>query len=446
MLIKKEPVYCGPLLYAYEVSMTASSKKLGFWPVFALVTGSQISSGVFILPTTLAPFGWYAFWGWGLSGLGAVALAYVFGQLCQRYPETGGPHIYVQKAFGDMPAFFIGWTYWLISWVSTTVVFAACVGYLRPVLGIESALSYFMLQLLLLIGVTALNLKDAHLVGRAEFFLTILKFIPLILLPALVLPSYAAANVMVSPTINTLPLYAILSKIVLFTFWGFIGLESATAPAGAVHNPGKTIPLALISGTTCVALLYLFNSVSIMGAVSGTLLSTSNAPYVDAAQAALGGNWHLLIAVISSIVCLSTLNAWTLTSGQIAFGLGKAKLFPSFFCRETAGGAPFWGLIVSGLGITPLLALLSDKSLHEQVATIIDLSVVSFLFVYLSCCLAFLAIARKETQVSGVNTIIAYGAAGFCIWIIANASYTTLLVSSLFTLSGLPFYWWWHKR
>lgn len=423
-------------------SMNHPAQKIGFWPVLALVTGSQISSGVFILPTTLAPFGMYTFLGWVLSGCGAVALAYVFGQLCSRYPETGGPHVYVQKAFGQLPAFFVGWTYWLISWVSTTVVFAACVGYLRPVLGIDSAFSYFFLQLLLLIAVTAINLHNAHLVGRAEFFLTILKFIPLVVLPALILPMFSSAHLVIAPEVNALPFHVILSRIVLITFWGFIGLESATAPAGIVENPGRTIPLALIVGTICVAILYLFNSISIMGAVPGASLATSSAPYVDAAQNALGGSWHLLIAIISSIVCLSTLNAWTLTSGQIAFGLGKAGLFPKFFCRETKEGAPLWGLIVSGLGITPLLAMLSNKSLHEQVAAIIDISVVSFLFVYLSCCVAFLVLAKNDTTVSRATKAIGVLASLFCVWIISQASLTTLGTSALFTVSGIPFYWW----
>jgi len=419
-----------------------TSKKLGFWPVFALVTGSQISSGVFILPTTLAPFGYYTFLGWLIAGCGAIALAYVFGQLCQKFPETGGPHIYVQKVFGNLPAFFVGWTYWLISWVSTTVVFAACVGYLRPVIGLESPYSYFALQFSLLIAVTALNLRNAHIIGKAEFFLTVLKFIPLLILPALILPHYSALNVAVSPAIAQLSLFAIVSKIVLFTFWGFIGLESATAPAGLVHNPGRTIPLALITGTSCVALLYLFNSVSIMGAVPSSLLATSAAPYIDAAQTVFGGNWHLIISIVSSIVCLSTLNAWTLTSGQIAFGLGKAKLFPSFFCRETAEGAPFWGLIMSGLGITPILALLSNKSLHEQVATIIDLSVVAFLFIYLSCCCAYWVLLLREKTIPLIKTLWCSIATVFCVWIIASASYDTLATSSVFILSGIPLYLW----
>ena len=428
--------------------MTTASytKKIGFWPVFALVTGSQISSGVFILPTTLAPFGMYTFIGWLIAGAGAVALAYVFGQLCERFPETGGPHVYIQKVFGNLPAFFVGWTYWLISWVSTTVVFAACVGYLRPIIGLESAYSYFIVQLLLLIAVTALNLKNAHLVGKAEFFLTILKFIPLLLLPALILPHYSSLNLVISPEVEALSLYAMISRIVLFTFWGFIGLESATAPAGVVHNPAKTIPLALVTGTSCVALLYLFNSFSIMGALPSSFLATSAAPYADAAQATLGGSWYLAISVISSIVCLSTLNAWTLTSGQIAFGLGKAQLFPSFFCRETSGGAPFWGLIASALGITPILALLSNKSLHQQVATIIDLSVVSFLFIYLVCCLAFIALLIKQKRAPLYTWITALSATVFCVWIIGSASYQTLATASLFTLSGIPLYWWMQRK
>jgi len=426
--------------------MQPHTQKLGFWPVFALVTGSQISSGVFILPTTLAPFGTYTFLGWFVAGLGALALAFVFAQLCNRFPETGGPHIYVQRVFGDLPAFFVGWTYWIISWISTTVVFAACVGYLRPVFGIESPQIYFLLQVALLVAVTLLNLYNAHIACKAEFFLTVLKFIPLLILPALVLPYFDWSHLVMSTEVQQLSPFSALSRIVLLTFWGFIGLETATAPAGLVANPGKTIPLALLCGTACVMLIYLFNSFGIMGAVPGALLAASEAPYVDAAQIALGGSWHIWIAIISSIVCLSTLNAWTLTSGQIAFGLGRAKLFPSLFASQTKDGTPWWGLIISSLAITPILALLSNKSLHQQIATIIDISVISFLFVYATCCVALFVALKREKQIRSAASIIALIALLFCAWIISQASSQTLITALLFTLSGAPFYWWWHHK
>ena len=106
--------------------------KIGFWAVFALVTGSQIGSGILMLPVSLAPYGMYSLIGWGVSGLGAILLALVFANLCSRYPRTGGPHAYVQEAFGNVAGFFTGWTYWLISWVSTPIVLTASVGYLSP--------------------------------------------------------------------------------------------------------------------------------------------------------------------------------------------------------------------------------------------------------------------------------------------------------------------------
>ncbi len=114
------------------------SRKIGFWSVFALVTGSQIGSGVFMLPANLAPYGFYSLAGWLFSGAGAIALALVFAGLCARFPQTGGPHVYVHHAFGRGWAFFTGWTYWVISWVSTTAVVVVSIGYLTPIIGHQS--------------------------------------------------------------------------------------------------------------------------------------------------------------------------------------------------------------------------------------------------------------------------------------------------------------------
>jgi len=417
-----------------------TSNKIGFWPLFALVTGSQIGSGVFMLPSILAPYGPYAIAGWILSGLGAIALAMVFAQLCQEYPETGGPHVYVEKAFGRSAGFFTGWTYWVISWISTTVVFAACVGYLSPLLGTNNPLILVGIQIMLLLSTTALNLRPAGTVGKAESLLTSLKFIPLLAIPALILYRFSFNNIVLSHTIAALPTSTILSQTTLLTLWGFIGLESATAPAGLVKNPGRTIPLAIIIGTASVAALYLFNSISIMGALPSALLSTSAAPYAEAVQAVFGGSWHLIISLISALVCLSTVNAWTLTSGQIALGLAEANLLPAFFKKKNRHGAPYWPLIISCIGTIPLLILLSSKSLAHQVSTIIDFSVTSFLFVYLACCAAFiqLLITKKAKKWSSWLAVLI--ASFFCLWILCSIPGQMLLKAIWFTLSGVPMY------
>src|SRR5580704_3675387 len=148
--------------------MTSMNNKMGFWSIFALVTGSQIGSGVFLSPATLAPYGLYGLAGWIVSGLGAIALALVFAQLCSWYPKTGGPHVYVYQAFGPWAAFFTGWTYWVISWVSTTIVIVASVAYLTPIIGHQTPMILIILQIILLLLVTALNFRGVTAAGRVE--------------------------------------------------------------------------------------------------------------------------------------------------------------------------------------------------------------------------------------------------------------------------------------
>ena len=307
--------------------MSSHVNKIGFWSVFALVTGSQIGSSVFMSPVTLAPYGLYGLAGWAISGLGAISLALVFGSLCEWFPQTGGPHVYIKHAFGPTAAFFTGWTYWIISWVSTTAVITAIVGNLTPLIGSgHSPFVYLCLQIAILIAVTTLNFRGVSAAGRAEFFLTLLKILPLVVIPAIALFYFDSSNFILAESLVTTSTPQLLSRVTMLTFFGFLGVEAATTPAGAVENPSKTIPRAIIAGTSCVALLYMFNSIGIMGVLSTTQRMTSVAPYADAVRVVFGGNWHLLISLVVSIICVGTLNAWMLTSGQIALGLTQDGL------------------------------------------------------------------------------------------------------------------------
>src|SRR3990167_4496922 len=217
------------------------SGKIGFWSVFAIVTGSQIGSGVFVLPATLAPYGQFSILGWLISGMGAICLALVFAGLCQRFPRTGGPHVYVKEMFGVSAAFFTGWTYWVISWVSSTAVIIASISYLSPFVGHQSPYVYLLLEILLLVGISFLNLKGLEAAGAVEFILTLLKIIPLLVLPLIAIWYFNANNFVLAPAIEALPLSSKLAQVTLLTLWGFIGLETATKPAGSVKDPAKTI-------------------------------------------------------------------------------------------------------------------------------------------------------------------------------------------------------------
>lgn len=421
--------------------------KIGFWAVFALVAGSQIGSGVFMQPASLAPYGLYALLGWLISGTGAIALALTFGWLCAKFPRTGGPYVYIEEAFGPSAGFFAGWAYWVISWVSTPVLYIASVGYLSPLLGNPSVEVLVGLELTLLFALTWLNLRGVSAAGRAEFVLSLLKIMPLFFMPIVAFMYFNSDNFAVAtPQISDTNFSHLLSSVALLTLWGFIGVETATTAAGSVENPRKTIPKAIFIGTLCVGALYFFNSLSILGLVPAADLAQSRAPYADAAQLMFGGNWHLLISLVASIVCIGTANAWTLSSGQAALGLAQAGLLPKAFTKQNSHGAPIWAILSSCFGIVPILILTASESLSAQINTIIDFSVTAFVFVYLMCVAAFFRIAYKEkTLMKSFGYTLAAAIGGlFCLWILFETSWHVLGIASLFVISGLPVYFYVH--
>jgi len=428
------------------MSQTKVQNKIGFWSVVSIVIGSQVGTGVFVAPMSLAPFGIYVIAGWILAGIGAIALSLVFASLCEKLPHTGGAHIYVQAAFGNAASFFIGWTYWVISWVSTVAVIKACIGYLTPIIGQQSKEIYLAMEIILLLIISYLNLKGASAAGQAEFILTLLKFIPLIVIPIFALPHFDLNNFVLDEGINSLPASTILGHVTLITLWGFVGLECTTTAAGSVINPSKTIPKAILLGTSTVAVIYLLNSIGVMGIISGKELILSQAPYVDATNKIFGHHMAIIISLISCIICIGTLNAWMLVSGQIALGLAESGLMPKIFAYRNQHEAPAFSIAMSALGMIPMLILTASSSFAQQVTTIIDVSVTAFLFVYLACCLAFFCLHLRSKTLNFAKLSFGLVATFFCLWVIFETPLITLLSASSFTICGVPLYFLWYRK
>ena len=113
----------------------AEGRPLGLWMATALVVGSMIGSGVFLLPAALAPYGAASLVGWAIALCGALLLAATFAKLAVHWPCTGGPYAYVRRSFGDVAGFGIAWSYWISIWCATAaiaVAFAGSVGALFP--------------------------------------------------------------------------------------------------------------------------------------------------------------------------------------------------------------------------------------------------------------------------------------------------------------------------
>ncbi len=419
-----------------------AQRKMGFWQVTSLVAGSQIGTGIFLLPASMAAFGAIGQSCWLITATGAMFLAFIFARLAAEMPKTGGPHTFIETAFGRTFGFFSAWTYWVISWLSTPMVVISVVSYLSPLLGNLSPIQNFILEISFLALITGLNLMGVRSAGRVEFVFTVLKLLPLVIVPLFGLWYFNTSHfVPFNPTTESN--LSVLNAAALLTLWGFIGVECATTPADSVENPKKTIPRAIITGTLLVAIVYIISSIVIMGVVAPENLAQSKAPFADAAQIIFGGNWYLIISLAASIVCLGTLNAWMLTSGQIALGAASDGHLPKIFTVKNAKGAPKWGLILSSLGMVPVLLVTLNADLIEQVTFIIDVSVTAFLFVYVLSVLSYIKLFWKK----GVTEMfIGTGALSFCTWALYSSGLKMVALASLITLAGLPIYLWKNRK
>jgi cadaverine:lysine antiporter len=107
----------------------SSAKKIGLFACTGVVAGNMMGSGIALLPANLASIGGIAIWGWVISIIGAMSLAYVYARLATKNPQQGGPIAYageISPAFGFQTGVFIIMQTGLVTWLSGLPQFLIC--------------------------------------------------------------------------------------------------------------------------------------------------------------------------------------------------------------------------------------------------------------------------------------------------------------------------------
>lgn len=420
-----------------------SAQKMGFWAVLSFVISAQVGSGVFVLPSKIAPCGTLGLFSWFIVGAGALLLALVFAGLCHRYPFTGGAYVYVTKGFGRRTGFYVAWTYWVVAWFSSAPILAVAADSLCTLFGLRpSPHLVLFFEIFILAALTALNCRGVEASGRSELILSVIKFFPLVVFPFLLLFFITPGNFLpLNPT--PIPWHAVLNQAGFAMVWGFLGVEAITAPAGSIKNAAKTLPRALVLGEIIVLSVYVLNSVSVMGILPSDVLATTASPYSLAFEKIFGLAGERLMAFFIAVVCTAAMNAWVLTMGQVAKGAAEDGFFPRYFAKTNSCGAPVVGILVSTLLLLITLVTLSSHALVEQVGFVIDVAVACSVVIYSLCSWVYI---RKIEQKRWQHYAIGWGALVFCAWLLWGAGSSTLLYALVFPALGIPFEYFWTKN
>ena len=342
----------------------------------------MIGSGIFLLPTVLAPYGWISLLGWLLTCSGTIVLSLVLARLAGTTDHAGGPYAYVKESFGDLAGFLIGWGYWVGVVFGVTAIAVGFAGYMGSVFPIFAVNS--LTQALVAaagIGVlTWVNVKGVSEAATAQLVMTILKIIPLIVIIGL---GIIYGDIDNFPAFNPqgLPVTEALASTALLTMWAFIGIEAAVIATDDVESPKKTIPIAVVSAAITVSCLYVGASIAIMFLVPSDVLALSESPFVDAASH-MGTGGALLIGIGALISTAGALNGNIFVMGQMAMAVAADGLAPAVIAKKNRGGAPAGVLIVSSVFSTALLVLNFTEGLVGAFSFLISMSTLSILAPY----------------------------------------------------------------
>ena len=130
-----------------QADETSFKKQLTLFDSIAIVVGSMIGSGIFIVSADIArtvgsPF--YLLLTWLITGVLTIIAALSYGELAAMMPKAGGQYVYLKEAYNSLVGFLYGWTLFLVIQTGTiaavAVAFAKFTGVLIPVLSEKNIL------------------------------------------------------------------------------------------------------------------------------------------------------------------------------------------------------------------------------------------------------------------------------------------------------------------
>ena len=421
----------------------SAHKEIGFWRGWSIAVGCAIGSGVFMMPTLLAPYGMLGLAGWLIAGGGTLLVALSLSRLVRRIPKIGGPYAYVQAGLGSFAGFLIAWTYWIACIAAVSGIAIAFVGYLGVFVPqiTDSRILSLLCALALIWSIVMLNVRSLESSSRFQLVSTLIKILPLLFMIILGFSFMEPANL---PEVNPTDLHpaALLATVTTLVMWSFVGIETATVPADNMVEPEKTIPRVLVAAVLSILTIYLLVSMAVALLVPADELMNSTAPFALAASKVMGPAGAALITLGALVSTLGSLNANTLTAGNVALAAAKDNLLPEQFKRLSDSDTPQFAYIVSGLFISALLTLNYTKGLVAAFTFMAMLSTLSTLMAYAFCAVAEFYFLKSDqpgperTRAIGLS-IATFTYAFFAIY---GAGWEIVFYSFMLILMGMPIY------
>jgi APA family basic amino acid/polyamine antiporter len=441
-----------------ECSSADLPRVLGTGEAVAIVVGTVIGSGIFLIPSEMmrdAGSSSLVYAAWIAGGMLSLFGAMTYAELGAMLPYAGGEYIYLRGAYGDTTAFLYMWTWFAVAkpgsiaaiaigLARTLEFFPMFRGLSDPIHGAPISIYWSQVFAIavtwLITGLNVLGIKKA---GEFQLVFTALKGV---LILVVVLFCFFSGSGSWSNFATTLP-HAVggwsgFMLALIATLWAYDGWSDLSMVAGEVRNPGRNLPAALVGGLLFVGALYMATNAAIQYVLPAALIAASERPAVTAMTAAAGAHGAALVAAAMALSIFVALNGTTMSGARVPFAAARDGLFFRQFAHiHPRFQSPSTSLIVQGLLSTVLLLFLRR---FEQ---LFDLTVFAEWLFYMLAASTVFVYRRKSLAANRPYRVWGYPVLPavfvLCAAAVLVASFTGNLKASMFgtalILFGLPF-------
>lgn len=446
---------------AAEISIPSSSKgKLGLPALIALVIGSMVGGGVFSLPQNMAKGAspGAVMIGWLITGVGMLALAFVYQSLSRRKPHLdAGPYSYARAGFGDFVGFNSAWGYWLSAWignVSYVVLIFGALSYFFPVFGTEGNSWQGILGASILLWVVhAIVLMGVRQAAVINTITTIAKLAPILIFIIAVVLAFRLPTFSIdfwgSGTLSLGSVMAQVKSTMLVTLWVFIGIEGASVVSARAEKRSD-IGTATIIGFVAALAIYLLVSLLSFGVMSQPELAAlpGAASMANVLEKAVGPWGSVLVRIGIVISVAGAFLSWTVFAAEIPFRAAKEGMMPAMFAQENRNGSPAGSLWITNICVQ--IFLIITYYFNSTYLSLFYIASTAILVPYvLSGAYAFKLAMTGESyganEARNQDMLVGLVATLFGIWLIYAAGSRYLLMCALLYAPGIIFYWWARK-
>jgi amino acid transporter len=325
-------------------------RRLGLWSAVAVLVGSTIGSGIFRTPASVAqriddvPLFLLA---WVLGAIVVLCGALTYSELAAAFPRSGGVYVFVRESFGPLPAFLFAWAeLWIIRPGAFGAIGITASAYTLRTLGIDpatvsAALGPIQIRAEQLLGagfillVGAVNYFGIHRGAVLQNLSTVFKVGALALLVAvgftLGKPTEPMAGGILAQRASVGLSPFLLAMVAIL--WAYDGWADLAFVGGEVLRPQKTLPRALLIGTSIVVVLYLAANLVYLYLIPIQQMKHAELVAADVARLVIGPAGVVIVSSAIAVSTFGTLNGSMMTAPRIFFAAAEDRLFPLAIAR-----------------------------------------------------------------------------------------------------------------